>query len=97
MSWNYGYVYLIKPQGHNIYKVGSSVNPDRRLKDIQRKAKGLQLEVIAMKQYHDHARAETEWHIEFKDSRLPGGGEWFALSRHQVELFIEAAKVQVAP
>jgi hypothetical protein len=97
VSWSYGYVYLIKPQGHNVYKVGSSVNPDRRLKDIQRKTAGLMLEVIAKKQYYNHTVAEIGWHIEFKDSRLPGGGEWFALSQHQVNLFIEAAKVEVAP
>lgn len=91
-----GYVYLIRPKGHNIFKVGCSTDPQRRLITIQRKTV-LELECVATLLSDDCSRAEYDWHRRLADYRLPGGGEWFALTPEAVDEFVQAGATAGLP
>jgi len=93
MSGSGGFVYLIRPRGHDVYKVGCSIDPTRRLRTIQGKSPSLDLELVAQIYYpQEHDRAEDAWHRVFAAWRLPGGREWFALPAAEVERFRSAAQ-----
>jgi hypothetical protein len=83
-----GYVYLIKPTGHNVYKIGCSVNPTRRLKALQSRVKGVSLEIVTAILYVDYEAAERHWHHRFSSFRL--SSEWFALPDAEVQAFLQA-------
>lgn len=91
-----GYVYLIGPKGHNVFKVGRSTDPNRRLITIQRKTQ-IELECVASLLSDDCMRAEYEWHLRFGRYRLPGAGEWFALPPEAVCDFMEAGATAGLP
>lgn len=81
-----GFVYMLQPTGHNVYKIGCTVDLDRRVKTMRNKY-GFDVEYIATAFYIDYNLAETAWHEYFKSKKLIS--EWFLLSDEDVKYFIE--------
>lgn len=79
-----GYVYLLQPVGHNVYKIGCSTDVERRMKTLQRR-RGYKLQCIARIWSGNHTQLEQWIHRKFKHYRLDG--EWYALSTEAVEQF----------
>lgn len=75
-----GYVYLLKTQG--VYKIGLSVNPTRRLGEIQ-PAYPFPVELIHTIETEDMMALEADLHARFASQRL--NGEWFELSPADLE------------
>jgi hypothetical protein len=84
-----GFVYLIQPVGHNVYKIGSSINVDQRLKQLQTRTT-LTLVCVASIRYFNHSSAESMWHSRFKQYHL--SGDWFALPNSAVKYFKATSK-----
>lgn len=80
-----GYVYLVRPIGHNVYKIGCTVDPDERLRRMQRKHRGFQLEYAALVHHWNYFAFEDFLHRKFSRYRLIG--EWFVLPDEAVEEF----------
>lgn len=77
-----GYVYLIRATGQNLYKIGKSINPEKRVQSI---IGGLPMkaEVIHIAWFEDHSYAEQMFHDTFSKTRQ--NGEWFVLEDEDVE------------
>ena len=88
-----GYVYLIQPEGFNVYKVGTSIDPPRRLETLQRK-RAARLTIRAAIHYANGFGAEQWWHRKFAPHKL--SGEWFALPESVVAEFCAIAEQQRA-
>lgn len=80
-----GYVYLIKPIGHNVYKIGCTTDCTRRFKTM-RNTYPFKFECVGKNYYKDYEYAERYWHEYFKNRKLQG--EWFLLSDHDVQTFL---------
>jgi hypothetical protein len=79
-----GRVYLVYSHSLNLYKIGESDNPKRRLREIQASVPG-QIEEIHVLETDDPAGIEQYWHRRFRD--LKRINEWFDLSKNDVEAF----------
>jgi hypothetical protein len=79
---DFGYVYLMKFK--NYYKIGKSINVERRNYEI-----GIKLpekfEIVHKIKTDDPAGIESYWHNRFKDKRKQG--EWFDLSPTDITAF----------
>lgn len=84
-----GYVYLMRPIGHNVYKIGCTVDLDSRLYRKQR-GKDYRLEYVAHIWSEDYERLEKAIHQKFNGYLL--ADEWFALPDEAVEWFKGLAK-----
>jgi hypothetical protein len=71
------HLYIIQLGDTDIYKIGISKHPDKRLKQIQRKCP-IPLTLIYTNFGHDDEFAERYLHVHFKRQRVKG--EWFKLS-----------------
>ena len=71
-----GFIYLMKPKGHNVYKIGESIDPPRRL-EVQSKKRDYELEIVQQIQVKDCFGIEQALHEQFSRYRL--AGEWFVL------------------
>lgn len=81
-----GYVYLLQPIGHNIYKIGCTTNLERRLKGYKSLYK-FPVEFIAHIHYEDYQQAEQQWHTKYDKYHLVG--EWYVLPDSEVRDFKE--------
>jgi hypothetical protein len=77
-----GFVYLFA--GPDSYKIGMSVDPARRLIEVSRQV-GSDLEIIHQVPSNDALRSEVLLHRKYAHARLRG--EWFSLSKDEVEEF----------
>ena len=79
---NEGYVYLIRETGQNLYKIGKSINPKKRVRSIigghPNKA-----DVVHIAWFEDHSYAEQMFLDTFSKTRQ--NGEWFILEEEDVE------------
>lgn len=79
-----GWVYLIKPVGHNIYKIGYTTNLEQRLKQNSKKI-GKPVEYVHFFHTDNCQYAEQEVHAMFRNSHLVS--EWYTLSDEEVSKF----------
>lgn len=77
MKYQDAFVYLIKNELTNHYKIGVAVDIQSRLKNLQSGSSSKLSVVKAVKSTQAYA-LERELHIKFKHRRLEG--EWFNLS-----------------
>ena len=77
-----GYVYLLHPVGHNVYKIGCTVDLVNRLQRMQR-GRDVPLEYVACIPSDDYELLEQRLHRIYRRFRLDG--EWFALTPEDVE------------
>ena len=80
-----GYVYLLKPTHHNVFKIGCTTDLDRRLKTFQ-KTRNYKLEYVAAIWVDDCEELERYMHRKYKQYHLIG--EWFVLPPSTVDQFV---------
>lgn len=85
-----GYVYLMQPKGHNVYKIGCTMHLEKRLQRKQNDILGVALEYVAVVWSEDYERLEQHLHRTFAAYHL--AGEWFVLPDATVEWFKGLAK-----
>lgn len=76
-----GYLYIIQLGETNVYKIGVSINPSRRLKELQSKSP-IHLRIIYGKFGHDYESIEKYFHWVFRKKRIKG--EWFELNQDDI-------------
>ncbi len=72
-----GFIYFLRIAGHDLYKIGASHNPERRIRDIS-SAMPFNIEVIKMQHFDSIYEIETSLHDEIKDHYVKS--EWFMLT-----------------
>ena len=91
-----GWIYLVRADGTDRYKIGKSINPTKRLSSLQTSSP-YRLSLLAKTQVADMKKEEAFLHDYFQDNRVTG--EWFELTPKRVEEVIwkmEVINVQVA-
>lgn len=86
---NFGYVYLIRPAGHNVYKIGCAKDVKSRMRRLQR-GHEYTLECVAKIWHRNYTALETQLHRRFAGYCL--NNEWFALPDSAVEFIKGLAK-----
>lgn len=76
IPYDFGYVYLLNAVGTNYYKIGKSVHPDKRMKQISPKMP-YECEIVSVRPSFFKTMAENEYHSLFAKNRV--NGEWFEL------------------
>ncbi len=86
-----GFVYLMKPVGHNVYKIGQTVNIENRIARKE-KVKDYKLKcVCAVEVDRVHMwRIEHDLHNMFHSYRL--AGEWFVLPKEIIKQFVSIVR-----
>ena len=84
-----GYVYLIQAGESFRFKIGRSVNPVRRIKEMQ-VGSPIALKLLCQKKCRDMCLQESRWHEIFGCSRKHG--EWFDLDEKQLPKIVFALK-----
>lgn len=83
-------LYLLKPGKHiyiiqlgdtDIYKIGFSKDPDKRIKQLQSKCP-IPLKIIYTNFGHDYEFVEKYLHYQYREQRVKG--EWFQLSTEDI-------------
>ena len=72
------YVYFLRDVNTGLTKIGKSIHPHARQKDLEYEFK-TKLEPIAVAKTHNALELEKSLHERFKDSRV--SGEWFDLDK----------------
>ena len=83
MKIDEGYVYMIHDKVQNLYKIGKSITPEKRVKAIMGSLP-METEAIHCAWFEDHGYAEQLFHGMFSAKRK--GGEWFALDEEDIGL-----------
>jgi len=81
-----GFVYLVQPKGHNVFKIGCTTDINRRIQQIQKKL-GRDVHCIHYFKSRDYFTAEQRVHCIFETSRL--SKEWFILSDEEINKFCQ--------
>jgi hypothetical protein len=76
IPYDFGYIYLLNAVGTSYYKIGKSVHPDKRLKQISPKMP-YECELISVIPTFFKTMAEAEYHAHFEKNRV--NGEWFEI------------------
>lgn|SRR3990167_7153206 len=85
-----GYVYLIQLGDTDCYKIGSSIKPEQRIKQIQAKCP-IPLRFIYKWWGHDYKYFEKMLHYAYRKQVIRG--EWFKLSTKNICWIIETYPV----
>lgn len=80
-----GYVYLLHGTGTDWYKIGQSINPSVRLKQLGTRAP-FPIETVGVYGASDMDAEELYWHERFRSKRVEG--EWFVLTKDDVSAFL---------
>lgn len=79
-----GFVYLVHQEGSNLYKIGLTVDPDRRLKQLNTgNPHWLRFEHLV--EVSNMFEAEEELHSYFNSQRLTKYKEWFEFAPHELD------------
>lgn len=79
-----GYVYVIKDTKYLKYKIGFTIHPKQRIKDIQRSEAG-KLEYVHIVRTDDARATESYLHDRYKKFRIRKDREWFQLNNPQLQ------------
>lgn len=86
-----GFVYLMEHQEQDLYKIGFSVSPRRRVEEVA-KAEGAAVELICSIPAADMRALERELHQQYREKRIRG--EWFRLSQYDIAAIVALSKVE---
>lgn len=75
-----GWVYILKSEG--LYKIGRTLNPKQRIKSY-RTQNPYGTEVVIMERVEEYLRTEAAMLRMFEGKKVKG--EWFRLTRHDIE------------
>ncbi len=84
-----GYVYLIQAGKGFRFKIGCSIDPERRIKELQGGSSEI-LKLLCFKKCNDMHHQEGLWHKLFISARKHG--EWFDLNEKQLPKIVESLK-----
>jgi predicted GIY-YIG superfamily endonuclease len=85
-------VYLIKENEHSTYKIGVSINPEKRLKQLQT---GNSSELSLIHSYPSTYANKIEKTLQRKYSLEKTNGEWFQLSlENELQFLEECANIE---
>lgn len=87
-----GYVYMMHGDSTEWYKVGVSVNPTIRRKNLDTKSP-FKVSLVAEYYTEDMLAEESKWHTLFAHVRT--NGEWFQLSPGDLSQFIDTCSPKV--
>lgn len=79
-----GFIYLIRIGDSTKYKIGLSLNPSRRLSQLE-KSSPYEMTLVHVVIVDDMVKAERSLHEKYKARRIRG--EWFDLSKEEVAEF----------
>ncbi len=84
------FVYLMKPVGHNVYKIGETINIEKRIERRQKKY-AYKLTCVSYIETTKglHWTIESKLHRMFEKYRI--GNDWFVLPDPIVEQFVQIA------
>jgi hypothetical protein len=77
-----GYIYFIENTHDSLIKIGKSLNPSKRLKELQT-GSGFELRLIAQKYCSKMLKMEQHLHKKFEEDQMEG--EWFLPSSGLLE------------
>jgi hypothetical protein len=83
------FVYLINENTTNLYKIGVSNNPEKRLKSLQT-SNGNKLLLVAQFQTSFNFKLEKFVHQQYHKNKQEG--EWFLFETNEVNLFLQYCK-----
>jgi len=86
-----GCVYIIQLGETDIYKIGFSIDPQKRIKQLQRKSP-IPLNLLWWNFGHDYKSIEKYLHHRFREQRVQG--EWFQLSTEDILWITETYPLQ---
>lgn len=86
-----GFVYLIRAESLDRFKIGCASDVDKRFSTLQT-ASPLRLRLIATKQASDMYSEESKWHELFAPNRIKG--EWFDLEPKQFLKIAQAFRAE---
>lgn len=91
-----GYVYLIGTPTFRWYKIGKSITPDVRIKNIG-VLLPFKIEVLGIWRAADHTMLESCLHEKYAESRV--NGEWFSFSKKEVYALFDSlpAEARIYP
>ena len=75
-----GYIYIIQDGNQNRYKVGATIDPNRRLPELRRELNNQGLHIKYKKQVNNMKAAENDAHQHLKQNgtiQQEGTSEWF--------------------
>ncbi|GET35912.1 GIY-YIG nuclease family protein [Microseira wollei] len=81
------YVYLIHEVGTNYYKIGITVNLNKRISQLQTGSAN-QLKYLHYIQISNRKEVEKALHTKYKTRRVRRNGEWFEFSNQEVKSVI---------
>ena len=84
-----GYVYVFQSEATGLYKIGLSINPSKRLKEVSRKQKA-SIVSVATFYVQNMESVEFELHSIFDLKRV--SGEWFELNADDVTKIKDTVK-----
>ena len=86
-KYSTGYVYVLQDAGSGANKIGKSIHPETRLKQIKSPS-GAKSEIVCTIPTYNMAATEKALHSAYASQNLPNTGagqEWFSLSNAQVK------------
>lgn len=81
-----GFVYFIQSENGHV-KIGSSANPDERLRQLQT-ASSFQLNIVGVIESENYKTVEKNLHKTYKSSRIQG--EWFDITKEEVNILLSS-------
>lgn len=81
-----GFIYIVKLKGFDIYKIGVSAKPQRRIKDIDSNSP-FGINVICLKFFKNVYNFEECIHDSFKDCIMRK--EWFKIDSKSIKILIK--------
>lgn len=78
-----GFIYVLQMEGHDYYKIGRTVNLNKRVSQISPQMPG-RLEIVLAHKVADCFFGEAQLHKDLKHKRL--NGEWFSLDTADLDL-----------
>lgn len=93
---NYEYLYIMQNGVRNEYKIGRTKNLDRRHGQLQTGCPH-ELRVIKVWQHYNHKKVvdyETTIHRFYKHKRIRENGEWYELTKTELEELCKPNSIQ---
>jgi T5orf172 domain len=93
MAYKPGYIYFLNARGTSRYKIGLTIDLERRLKELNGQQAAQPIDMIWSIRVSDMRSAEKTLHDRFQGSQVHG--EWFEFEQHDLQI-VQSAYQEVA-